>query len=612
MRRLLTTLMILLVVVVAGLSALILLVNPNDFRAWMVQQVEDRSGYQLNIEGPLRWHVWPQLSILSGRMSLTAPGASQPIVSAENMRLDVALYPLLSHQREVKQVMIKDAVVQLIPESESQNPANSPVAPKGSYSSSPTPRGWSFAIGKLQVVDSVLVFQRLNKEQITVRNINLDMQQDASNNAHIELSSRINRDQRDLTFSLLADVSLGDYPHQLKADVSSLEYQLQGAGLLAEGIKGNGAFSLRWQEEGDTPQKLSLNVTQFTANDSDLKGEINYTLSDVAELAVNLQSSKLNIDNLLMPDTSKGAESVSSNQPRPVIADHAEPDFQTLRTTQADIHLAADTVLWRGLNIAGLQTTLTNRQGLLKIDTLKGSLGSGSLSLPGSLDVRGAQPKYTFQPQLNQIEIGTILKAFNYPVVVSGLLSLNGTLSGNALTASAFREHWQGDAQINLNQARLQGMNFQQLIQHAVSRSASGISMLDNDDNATALDNLSAQVRLNNGNLKLNSMAGHSRMLALTGSGNLNIVREVCDVEFHIKVNGGWQGSNNKLIKLLENTAIPLRVYGPWQQLSYSLPIDQVLRDVLQGEVKQRVNQWLDNRAEREGVDDIKKLLNDL
>jgi uncharacterized protein involved in outer membrane biogenesis len=40
----------------------------------MVRQVEARSGYQLKLDGPLRWHVWPQLSILSGRMSLTAPG----------------------------------------------------------------------------------------------------------------------------------------------------------------------------------------------------------------------------------------------------------------------------------------------------------------------------------------------------------------------------------------------------------------------------------------------------------------------------------------------------------------------------------------------------------
>ncbi len=72
MRRFLTTLMILRVVLVAGLSALVLLVNPNDFRDYMVKQVAARSGYQLQLDGPLRWHVWPQLSILSGRMSLTA------------------------------------------------------------------------------------------------------------------------------------------------------------------------------------------------------------------------------------------------------------------------------------------------------------------------------------------------------------------------------------------------------------------------------------------------------------------------------------------------------------------------------------------------------------
>lgn len=64
MRRVLTTLMILLVVLVAGLSALVLLVNPNDFRAYMVRQVEARSEYELKLDGPLRWHVWPQLSIL--------------------------------------------------------------------------------------------------------------------------------------------------------------------------------------------------------------------------------------------------------------------------------------------------------------------------------------------------------------------------------------------------------------------------------------------------------------------------------------------------------------------------------------------------------------------
>ncbi|VTM55802.1 AsmA protein [Klebsiella pneumoniae] len=52
MRRILTTLMILLAVIVAGLTSLVLLVNPNDFRAYMVHEVAERSGYQLDLDGP--------------------------------------------------------------------------------------------------------------------------------------------------------------------------------------------------------------------------------------------------------------------------------------------------------------------------------------------------------------------------------------------------------------------------------------------------------------------------------------------------------------------------------------------------------------------------------
>src|SRR5471032_57952 len=128
MRRLLTTLVILLVVIIAGMTSLVFLINPNDFRQYMVERVEMKSGYQLAIRGDLRWHVWPQLSIIAGQTSLTAPGAKAPVVSAENMRLDVKLWPLLSHQLAVRVVMLKNAVIRLTPDSEADVP-DAPVAP---------------------------------------------------------------------------------------------------------------------------------------------------------------------------------------------------------------------------------------------------------------------------------------------------------------------------------------------------------------------------------------------------------------------------------------------------------------------------------------------------
>ncbi len=324
MRRFLTTLMILLVVLVAGLSALVLLVNPNDFRDYMVKQVAARSGYQLQLDGPLRWHVWPQLSILSGRMSLTARGASQPLVRADNMRLDVALLPLLSHQLSVKQVMLKGAVIQLTPQTEAVRSEDAPVAPRdNTLPDLSDDRGWSFDISSLKVADSVLVFQHEDDEQVTIRNIRLQMEQDPQHRGSFEFSGRVNRDQRDLTISLNGTVDASDYPHDLTAAIEQVNWQLQGADLPKQGIQGQGSFRAQWQE---SHKRLSFNQISLTANDSTLSGQAQVTLTEQPEWQLRLQFPQLNLDNLIPLNETANGENGAAQQglsqstlPRPVI-----------------------------------------------------------------------------------------------------------------------------------------------------------------------------------------------------------------------------------------------------------------------------------------------------
>lgn len=614
MRRLLTTLMILLVVLVAGLSALVLLVNPNDFRAYMVRQVESRSGYQLNLDGPLRWHVWPQLSILSGRMSLKAPGASQPLVSADNMRLDVALIPLLSHQLQVRQVMLKGAVIQLTPQTEERRPKDAPVEPSAPISPPDEERGWSFDIAKLKIADSVLVFQHDGDEQITVRNINLQMEQNDKKQAHIELSSRINRDQRDLNLSLVADLDAGNYPQELSANISKLDYQLQGADLPAKGIAGSGTFVARWLE----PQhRLELNQLQLTANDSDLQGNASVVLEEKPQWVFDLHATKLNLDGLVAANAvtnSKVAQQAQQQAtlPRPVIASGIDDSsYQNLRGFSAQVKIAAASVRWRGLDFTDVQSAIDNQYGLLTVSELAGKFGKGSMSFPGQLDARQKESTLTFQPKISDIEIGPILTAFDYPIALSGLLSMEGNFSGDTLNAEAFRHTWQGDANITMLNTTMQGMNFQQLVQQAVTRSNGDVQGQQTYDNITTLDSFSAQASLNNGELALDKMEGKSSVLSLTGKGTLDLIKQQCDTLFNVTVLGGWKG-DSKLIDVLKTTPIPLRVYGPWQKLNYSLQVDQVLRKQLQGEAKRRLSDWLEKNKDSSKSKDVKELLDKL
>lgn len=615
MRRILTTLMILLAVIVAGLTSLVLLVNPNDFRAYMVHEVAERSGYQLELDGPLRWHVWPQLSILSGRMTLTARGAEEPVIRADNMRLDVALLPLLSHQLQVKQVMLKGAVIQLTPKTEAVRDSAAPVVPHdNTLPLAPEDRGWSYDVRQLQVADSVLFFQHENGEQVTVRDIRLQMEQDENHRATVDFSGRVNRDQRDLALNFSAIVQGGDYPHSLKADFSQLSWQLRGAELPPDGINGQGSLQASWQEDSKTLRFDNLNLM---ASGSTLTGNGSVVLGERPDWSLDLHATTLNLDSLLASsspatDSSASQQGQSQTRPlRPVIADSDErEDYQSLRGFTGRMALSADQLQWRGLNFTQVQSEISNKQGLLTVSKMQGNLDGGQLSLPGTLDARGDTPQATFQPALQNVEIGSLIKAFNYSLSLTGKLSLTGEFSGARIDADDFRRRWQGQAQIQMTDTRTEGLNFQQLVQQAVERSTN-VRAQENYDNATRLDAVSSQLTLDSGLVTLNRVQGQSDVMAMTGEGQLDLQKENCDMRFNVRVLGGWKGEG-KLIDRLKQTAIPLRIYGDWQSLSYSLQVDQILRKQLQDEAKQRLNDWVERNKGSKESKDAKKLLDKL
>ncbi|MGX5066151.1 outer membrane assembly protein AsmA, partial [Escherichia coli] len=470
-------------------------------------------------------------------------------------------------------------------------------------------------IGKLKVADSVLVFQHEHEELVTVRNINLQMEQDEHHLASVEFSGRVNRDQRDLTLSLNANVNASDYPHQLTANIQQLNWQLTGANLPTQGIAGQGTLQAVWREE---QKQLELDNLNLQANDSSLKGQASVTFEEKPKWVLNLQFDKLNLENLLppLPASATDSEATQTGQSqapvsRPVISSNLDqPDYNALRGFTADILLKATSLRWRGMDFTDVSSQMFNHNGLLVISELSGKMGAGHLSLPGTLDVRKDVASAEFQPRLDNVEIGTILTAFNYPISLTGQLTLAGDFSGTKIDADAFRREWQGQAHLDLKNSRMEGLNFQQLVQQAVERS-SDVKAQESYDSATRLDSFTTDLTLNNGQLSLDGMQGTSSLLSVTGEGKLDLVKETADTRFNVRVLSGWQGES-KLIDFLKETPVPLSVYGKWQALNYSLQVDQILRKHLQDEAKRRLSGWADRNKDSQDGKDVKKLLDKL
>ncbi|MFP1981026.1 outer membrane assembly protein AsmA [Lonsdalea quercina] len=589
MKRLFTALVILLVVLAAGMSALVVLINPNDFRGYMTRQVAARSGYQLTLDGDLRWHVWPQLSILSGGMSLSAPGAQAPIVSAENMRLDVRLWPLLSHRLEVKQVMLKGAVLRLTPESQPKK-TNQPIAPPG-VSEPDIGSGWRFDIGRIEVADSLLILQQQNGEQLNLRDINLRMTRGGPNEAQVTLSTRINRDQRDLSLSGSSVLDMREFPQRVSARIDRLDYQLQGAGLPASGITGSGSMQAAYQRQ---PEKITVSQFALSANQSQLSGTAAFTSGSVPDYTLDLRSGQLDLDTLLGLAKGEGDAVSAEKAPavKPVISNDIplQQSNNGLRNFTSHIALQADALIFRGVKMNQFNLRGVNQRGKVTIAELSGRVGEGRFSLPGTLDI-DASPAINTQPELENIELSDLMRVLTLPETLTGTFTMQGKFSGDSLTVSAMLSQWQGNAALQASRLRLYGLNIPRMIQQAVERNSNGVRGQSGDEHFTEMEQITGQARLNAGKLRIFNLDGRSSILAVGGEGMLDLPAQRCDINLNVQVIDGWQG-DDRVVQLLKNARIPFRLYGPFNNLNYQLPIDQMLRKRLQDELKQQINDW--------------------
>jgi AsmA protein len=109
--------------VVLALLAVVLFVDPNDYRDDIERVVESKTGRQLTLSGDLHLSIFPWLALKAGPASLgEAPGfGDEPFVSIQEARVGVRLLPLISGKVEVGDVRLAGARIRLITDEQGRN-----------------------------------------------------------------------------------------------------------------------------------------------------------------------------------------------------------------------------------------------------------------------------------------------------------------------------------------------------------------------------------------------------------------------------------------------------------------------------------------------------------
>ncbi|WP_218768881.1 AsmA family protein, partial [Vibrio parahaemolyticus] len=111
MKKLLLVLAIPVVVFIAAILALVIFVNPNQFKPLIVEQAQKQTGLELVIEGDISWQFFPSIGFELGKTELRNPqGFGQPnLFKVDTVGVDVSVTPLFSKQLEIGNITLDGA-----------------------------------------------------------------------------------------------------------------------------------------------------------------------------------------------------------------------------------------------------------------------------------------------------------------------------------------------------------------------------------------------------------------------------------------------------------------------------------------------------------------------
>ena len=606
-KKILVILFILILVIVISIVSLIVFVDPNHFRGYISQTVKDKTGYELTIEGDLRWHVWPQVSILTDAVKLSDTGATKPLLTADNMRLDVELLPLFSKNLAIKNVFIKSALINITDESKGDNAKKytqtltPPSQPNTDISENKkNVSNWKFSLNKFEIADSTVALQ-YNNDLINFRNINLLLEQNNDKNLSIELKGNIDKNQQDLFYSVNANVDLTQFPEKAIIDLKKLDYSYNGIASSNKALKGSATGVFNYQQ---SPKQLNSQNLVFSVNDNNFTSKINTGFDNKPYVDLQLSSEKLDLTPFLQQNA-KSNKDIPVQQTSPVVSSVAKDNNQLSilnafdgKTTINIKEIKANKIIMNNVKL-----NVDNQDGIATFKDLNFDFANGHITATGTANGKQKTPQIKLNTKINNINLNSFFTQMDMAYDLDGIFNASGILETNSLTTNKLLESLKGNANIVITNAKLNNINIQNIIESAAAKYGNGNDKSGNQKKYTEFHKINTNAYLNQGNIELNSLNANSETLdIISGSGKVGMLNHDLDVNLNIKLLGGWNSKSDTIAKL-QKVTIPLRIYGQFSNLRYQLDIAQILSDVFSDKLQQRLDKLRDKLENRNGKD---------
>ena len=531
MRKLLIGLAALVVAVFAAAIVIPLVVPLAVYQGRLIALVKQATGRDLEIAGPVKLSVLPELALVANNISLAnPPGARTPqMVRLKQLRVRLQLLPLLHGMVAVSRLVLVQPVIALEVDKVGRpnwvfGPAAAPSAAPAGGKPEPTGAGRGLAIsglvlGKVELSDGEISYfdQRTGGVEqfhsidmtMSLRSLGSALAGDGSAVWHGErIKFAVSIDQP----HALLDGAQSRLAIKLAAAPIALDFSGWVAGLpsprlggvidlkgksarelakwagapISLGGRGLGPFALKGTI-AMAGTRTSLSDADFSLDAIRAGGSVSIDSAGARTTVTGkLDIDKLNLDSYLAPGTASAAAPAAGGGPAPAPSPAAPSGgsdmpvgVSPLRLADVDFDLNLGGIVYRAFQIGPSALGLHVRDGRLTADLARMALYRGNGRGRVTVDGNGAVPSVGVDVALAQVQIEPLAQAAIGSNRLTGTGSFSIAVTGRGTSQRGFIATLNGRGALSLANGQIRGVNLPALAESAVKIERGLIGTLD-------------------------------------------------------------------------------------------------------------------------------------
>jgi len=348
-----------------------------------------------------------------------------------------------------------------------------------------------------------------------------------------------------------------------------------------------------------TGQSASIPSLSASFAGSKLGGKLQVNNFEAPTLQFALNADRLDLSKLeQMINTAEGAApakqvSVPAAAKTPPSKSKSTPASQDPlgRLTVRDSSVAVDTVSYDNLRLTNVSSKIQLKNRVLQLQDLRFNINQGTHAGAASFDFNGAQPRYTFNSKLRDVDANEFLtQNTSLKDLFYGKLSSDIDLQGTGSGFDEISKQLKGGGKITVAKGTITSFNLSEQV--ALLGKLTGLNV---GQGGTEFEDLVSEMTIADGRVTTNAMHFRASGMALKVRGSLGLDRSA-DYQISAELPAALSKKNsNQFLNLANatffqnesgNTVIPLRMTGDIARPRLSLDM-QMVKDNLKNSLRQ-------------------------